>query len=41
MFSDVFEIKDNSLCFKDEVTEDYRLSARKTAFEKYNPEKII
>lgn len=34
VFSNAFEIKDNNLCFKDEVSEDDRLSARKIAFEK-------
>lgn len=40
-FADVFEVIDNNLCFKDEVPEEYRAFARKRAYEKYNPEKII
>ena len=41
IFSNIFEIRDNNLCFKNEVAEEYRLCARKSAFEKYNPAKII
>ena len=41
VFADVFEITDNNLEFKASVSDEYRLSARKSAFENYNPEKII
>lgn len=40
-FSQVFEITDRSLDFKSEIEEKYMITARRIAFEKYNPSKIV
>lgn len=41
IFSQVFEITDRSLDFKSEIEKEYMMAARRTAFEKYNPSKIV
>lgn len=41
IFSQVFEITDRNLDFKSEIEEEYMMTARRIAFEKYNPSKII
>lgn len=41
IFSQVFEITDRNLDFKSELEEEYMMTARRTAFEKYNPSKIV
>ena len=39
--SSVFIIEESTLRFKDDIDEEYRSAVRKTAFEKYNPERIL
>lgn len=41
IFSQVFEITDRNLDFKSEIEVEYKITARKIAFEKYNPSKIV
>lgn len=41
IFSQVFEITDRSLDFKSNIGEQYMVTARKIAFEEYNPLKIV
>lgn len=41
IFSQVFEITDRNLDFKSEIEEEYMMTARRIAFEKYNPSKIV
>lgn len=41
IFSQVFEITDRNLDFKSEIEEKYMITARRIAFEKYNPSKIV
>jgi len=37
----VFEITDRNLDYKSEIEEKYMMNARRIAFEKYNPSKIV
>lgn len=41
IFSQVFEITDRSLDFKSNIGGQYMVTARKIAFEEYNPLKIV
>ena len=41
IFSQVFEITDRNLDFKSEIEEEYMMTARRIAYEKYNPSKIV
>lgn len=41
IFSQVFKINDRNLSFKSEIEEKYMMTARRIAYEKYNPSKIV
>ena len=41
IFSKVFTINGNALDFRSDINEEYRALLRKTAYDKYNPTKII
>ena len=41
IFSQLFEITDRNLDFKSEIEVEYKITARRIAFEKYNPSKIV
>lgn len=40
-FAEVFYIKNNTLAFKDNISDDYIREARLLAYEKYNPQKVV